>query len=394
MEIRFNNVTKDNRKELVKAVGEITGCTPEYQGAPGFAFAVGGYTIDRYGILTYDDRTSAEDAQALLSDLAARGFVCEGDIDGMAPDASAQNDDEPDGLTVREGIADGGERDEAINRDGDHNNEHGQQSNEGLCPVAAPMPVSGSGKLSISVPLADFADTALDNLEKLVAAKAWIIRKMTDADALPIERGDGRLTFPWFKPDASADEADAYSRLIAGLCETAKQKKRVVATERQLEDGDNEKFKARCFLLALGFIGKEYGQARKILLAPMSGSGSHRSGNHKRQGAGAAVEPAADGVAHVGAEAPRNDADAAMPFRCGECPHHCYYTEGQLLTGAGDVVDTSNRAPEKYTHYCLKAPSGFRKLKHATEWSGFETAPKWCPLHAASVRECAEPASA
>ena len=91
------------------------------------------------------------------------------------------------------------------------------------------------------------------------------------------------------------------------------------------------------------------------------------------------------GIAHVSAEVARKDAEAALLFKCGECPHHCYYSEGQLLTGAGDVVDTSGRAPDKYTHYCLKSPSGFRKLKHATEWSGFETAPKWCPLHAASV---------
>jgi hypothetical protein len=55
-----------------------------------------------------------------------------------------------------------------------------------------------------------------------------------------------------------------------------------MATERELADGDNEKFKARCFLLALGFIGKEYSQARKILLAPMSGNGSFKTGNTKK----------------------------------------------------------------------------------------------------------------
>ena len=45
---------------------------------------------------------------------------------------------------------------------------------------------------------------------------------------------------------------------------------------------DNEKFKARCMLLALGFIGDEFAQARKILLAPMSGNGSHRAGDGKK----------------------------------------------------------------------------------------------------------------
>ena len=51
MEITFSNVTKDNRKELLKAVGEIIGLAPVYMGAPGFAFSVGNFTIDRNGIL-------------------------------------------------------------------------------------------------------------------------------------------------------------------------------------------------------------------------------------------------------------------------------------------------------------------------------------------------------
>jgi hypothetical protein len=50
-------------------------------------------------------------------------------------------------------------------------------------------------------------------------------------------------------------------------------------------------------------------------------------------------------------------------------------------------VDTSGRTLEKYTHYCLKTPSGFRKIKNATDWSGGETAPKWCPLNAATTAD-------
>jgi hypothetical protein len=55
---------------------------------------------------------------------------------------------------------------------------------------------------------------------------------------------------------------------------------------------------------------------------------------------------------------------------------------GLLRTGAGDIVDTSKRVPDQYTHYCLNTPSGFRRLKHATDWSGCEASPKWCPLSA------------
>ena len=52
MEIRFN-VTKDERKALVGAVGEIAGWKPIYKGAPSFAFAIANYIIDRYARLVH-----------------------------------------------------------------------------------------------------------------------------------------------------------------------------------------------------------------------------------------------------------------------------------------------------------------------------------------------------
>ena len=328
MEVKFT-VTKEERKALVKAVSEVTGLESVYHGAPSFAFAVGDYTIDRYGTLVYGDGIGAEEVRLLLMGLTERGFVFEGDIDKIALATS--------------------EWDEAV-----------------------------SDKLTIHMPLSGFTASGLDNLGKLIAAKAWILRKMAATDTLPIERDEKYLRFPWFKMDASAVEIDAYSRLIAGLCETAKTKQRVTATERQLQDGDNEKFKARCFLLAIGFIGKEYSQARKILLVPFSGSGSHRSGNRKR--AADTQEAAATVSSGV----------AIVPTWCSKCPHHCYYSDGLMLNADGDAVDTSKKAPIKYTHYCLAAPSGFRKLKHAIDWSGGETPPRWCPLKGAVTADSGE----
>jgi hypothetical protein len=122
----------------------------------------------------------------------------------------------------------------------------------------------------------------------------------------------------------------------------------------------------------LDFVGDQTKQARKILLAPFSGSGSHKAGSGKKA--------APEGAAPV-----LGGGDASVPARCGECPHHCYYSDGQLPAVDGDIVGTSKKAPEKYTHYCLATPRGFRKLKHATDWSGGETPPKWCPLNGAAA---------
>ena len=267
MELNFN-VTREERKTLVRAVSEITGREAVYLGAPSFAFTVGDYAIDRNGTLISNERADTEDVRRLLAGLTERGFVFEGDIDEIAPvTEQGEQGGEPAGAEDRPLLP-----------------EHMGSSVEDMQIANQSESVNDedSGKLAIHMPLSGFTDSSLDNLEKLVAAKAWVFKKMAGTDALPIERDEEYLRFPWFRPDASIQEIDAYSALITRLCETAKTKKRVAAEERPLLPGDNEKFKARCTLLALGFIGPEFAQARKILLAPMSGDGSHKTGNGKK----------------------------------------------------------------------------------------------------------------
>ncbi len=45
----------------------------------------------------------------------------------------------------------------------------------------------------------------------------------------------------------------AYTHFITALCDMARKQKRVTAKERTT---DNEKYAFRCFLLRLGFIGR------------------------------------------------------------------------------------------------------------------------------------------
>lgn len=51
MEIRFG-YTGEQRKELVKTIGEFTGQPPVYQNAPTFAYCIGEYKVDKRGMLT------------------------------------------------------------------------------------------------------------------------------------------------------------------------------------------------------------------------------------------------------------------------------------------------------------------------------------------------------
>jgi hypothetical protein len=282
MELRFSDVSKENRKAFVKAVSEAAGLEAVYRGAPGFAFDVGDYTVDRHGTLICDDRVGAETVRGLLAGLAGRGFTFEGDIEEPAPVVSVRGEPAADDRGNREGVPGGGEDDEP-------------PGNAGYGEAGVSEVDGDSGRLVIHMPLSGFTASARENVGKLVAAKAWILKRMAGTDALPVERDERHLRFPWFSPDASAVEIDAYSHLIAGLCETAKAKKRVVAAERRLPEGDSEKFKARCFLLSIGFIGEEYKQARKVLLAPFSGNGSHKAGNGKKASPEAATSAQSDG---------------------------------------------------------------------------------------------------
>ncbi|MEG0910140.1 MAG: hypothetical protein RSF70_01010, partial [Ruthenibacterium sp.] len=49
---------------------------------------------------------------------------------------------------------------------------------------------------------------------------------------------------------------------------------RITATEKTV---DNEKYAFRCFLLRLGFIGADYKDERKMLLANLTGSAAFKA---------------------------------------------------------------------------------------------------------------------
>lgn len=88
--------------------------------------------------------------------------------------------------------------------------------------------------LCIEVPLEGFTEATLGNLERLVLSKASLIKKAIAADALPIERTETTLRFPWFSVDITSDEVQTYALFIERLCTTAKERKRIMAIEREV----------------------------------------------------------------------------------------------------------------------------------------------------------------
>ena len=210
------NAQGAERKRLAKTIAEWLGEDVHYCGAPTFAYEIGRFTVKKDGSLSFSDLIDSEVVERLLEHIYDEGF----DIDQS----------------------------------------HTEEAVTGV---------------SIQMPLSEFTETALANLEAIVEAKGSLIKKALGTDNLTINRINGRLDFPWFPNYTSPEEVKAYMHFISALCEMAKTQKRITAKEKAV---DNEKYAFRCFLLRLGFIGDEYKAERKILLRNLTGSSAFKSG--------------------------------------------------------------------------------------------------------------------
>ena len=128
-------------------------------------------------------------------------------------------------------------------------------------------------RLSVEIPKDGMTPIALENLRRLVASKATLLKKALGTDRLPMIEHSDRIEFGWFRPTDDQAELAAYYQLVQGLCELARTQKRVGESEQQVE---NEKYAFRCFLLRLGFIGQDYKDSRRVLLKRLTGNAAFR----------------------------------------------------------------------------------------------------------------------
>ena len=220
MNINYN-LTGKERKALVNFIAESLETKAEYLGVPSCAYRIGDFTVTKDGSLEFDDGI---DAANLIEAIKEAGF--EGAVEAVAEDITGE-DPEPatDGLTI-------------------------------------------------GMPRSFFTDASLDNLKKLVESKASLIKASLNVEELPIIVDDEKVEFPWFK-EPDAETSTAAVMFIAKLSEMAKNATRVTASDKEV---DNPKYAMRCFLLRLGFIGKEYKDVRKTLLKNLSGNSSWKNG--------------------------------------------------------------------------------------------------------------------
>ena len=216
-EIRFTLELKQ-RPKLAQEIGNILGTAPHYERVPSCAYDIAGYRLDKEGVLHIPEGAE-ETAKDLILQLRERGFQDDAEITEEVP---VQQD-----------------------------------------------------KLTIVIPRESITDMALENLHKIIANKQILFQRAFRTDNTEIEITDEKINFTWFPYTADGDELAAYTQFISRLCDMARDAKRVSSKPTET---DNDKYAFRCFLLRLGFIGKEYKTARKILLRNLMGNSAFRCG--------------------------------------------------------------------------------------------------------------------
>ena len=223
MVIKYN-VTGAERKRLVAALSNLMGVKAKYLGMPSMAYEVSDFIIDKNGNLELSYKANRMEIERVAGHLASEGFIAEEEI--SATEGRQTADSEEFGLTV-------------------------------------------------SMPRSNFSEGALENLQALVEAKRELIRHALNVEELPIEVSEDEVSFPWFEELPTPEEIKAYTHFISALSEMAINQKRITVKEKEVE---NEKYAFRCFLLRLGFIGKDYKDERKILLRNLTGSSAFKGG--------------------------------------------------------------------------------------------------------------------
>ena len=233
MQIKYHLEGRE-RKALLAGIREILQDTPKYMGPPTFSFEIGPYTIDRHGTLDCPDHLDSKQVDMLIRELERDGFV-------------GEQIGEPVKLIEQ------------------------KMSEMPKQEIVTPR-LESLDRLSVEMPQDGMTPTAMDNLRRLVASKATLLKKALGTDSLPITEHADRIEFGWFRPTDDQAEINAYSQLVLGLCELARTQKRVLSSERLVE---SDRYTLRCLLLRIGFIGDGFKTSRKILLRNLEGSTSY-----------------------------------------------------------------------------------------------------------------------
>lgn len=163
MKIEYN-LTRNDRKELVKNISEIIGMPAQYQFMPTCTYIIGSHTVTKDGTLIIGDNADEKEIGHLLAELENRDY--------SSPIEEVPN------------------------------------------------------KLTAQIPLNSLSERTLNRVRRIIENKGELFKSAFGTDNLEFEITEKTVNFPWFMVEQDGD-ADAYCTFISMLCEFAKNRNRI-----------------------------------------------------------------------------------------------------------------------------------------------------------------------
>ena len=251
------NTHPNDRKEMVRAISELTGLEASYLYMPTCAYQIGPVTVNRNGSITCDDATMVE---TILPMLRERGWL----------DAEQETEKAP-------------------------------------ADSEAPASVR---EMKLTMPIEGWTISQMTNLLRMVYSKQRLINRMLNSGMLYVDEAiittisenppgtpedfeakvqtaieTGRLkgldisaekvtlSVPFVEDDPT--HWTAYSDLLRGMLRTAGAATRVGI--KQTDDPENEKYHANSWLMRMGFGGTDFKETRRVLMKHLNGYAAFRS---------------------------------------------------------------------------------------------------------------------
>lgn len=307
--LKFKKSIED-RKELVRRLGELTGIRPMYTMSPRYTYIIGKYAVGPDGELAVEP----EDADAgILTTLKEEGLIGEGRVEDGEAIASEDPQSEEVEEPVAEEVMETEPAEETEAETGEANEEPGTGETVAEDAVAdeVEQPAGVDMGMDIPVPIGNHNGLSFRNLVNLIYSRGGLISKATGGelrvDEELVERlkddtctftrqnflgalaeyeqdhGAGlhgiRITedeiiFTGFGVAADIDHLTAYGQLALLMSEQAIRQKRIQAKH---VDDSNEKYALRIWLIRIGMGGDEFKKARKILMENLDGHTAFRT---------------------------------------------------------------------------------------------------------------------
>ena len=250
-----------DRREMVQAIAERLGSPAVYLRTPTCAYRIGSLTVERDGSIASDDGALLETLRPMLME---RGWLTDAaaDSEAEAPAAKTEPAEQDSEITQTE----------------------------------------------LSFPVEDWTVPQLRNLLYTLYSNQHILRRMTQSEALYIDRQlverldeaqtladwearladglaaemlkgcrirDGKFTFEATFDDRDPTRWQVYGTLLGAMLRHAKAAKRVFL--KADADPENEKYRANSLLTRLGFGGPEHKELRRVLMGHLSGYAAFRN---------------------------------------------------------------------------------------------------------------------